>query len=160
MALAEELKKHSFNVIPGWKLCSKCYTKTTQINSSESQNISDDSASSEASWEESVSVQLSKRKLDHSLTAIGISPIASAHSVPKRVRITEAKKINKAVRNLESSFSSTIEIPAISFSESPTTPSQTDHQALKQTEQDYMEFLHSIKEKLQQTTSSEEKVHL
>ena len=163
LELAQQLEKHSFQVIPGWKVCSKCYNKISKMKNPESdaESTSSQSVSSAASWEESYSTQSAKRKLDTSLAAVGVSPVSSSHALPKQARMLEAKKkITKVVRNLESSFSSSIGVSAPSLLDPPSTPSLEDFQSLQQAEIDYMCSLHSIKEKIVQSSNSREKIQL
>ena len=89
---AKKLEKHSFFVIPGWKLCSNCFKKLTTILDSDKESASNDSFSSEARYETKFSRQAAKRKLEESLTIMEVSPVASSHSLPKHARVEQAKK--------------------------------------------------------------------
>ena len=155
------MEEHSYHVIPGWKFCSKCYGKVTHLNSSDTETTSNASYSSEASWEQNFSRQSAKVKLDEGLNVMGLSPIASTHAFPKHARVSEAKrKMTKAVRSLETSFTSVIGLPEPTPLQPPATPSVSpeDYHALQQTEKDYMTFLYNVKEKVQQGKDSQEKI--
>ena len=143
------------------EICFKCYGKVTHLNSSDMETTSNASYSSEASWEQNFSRQSAKVKLDEGLNVMGLSPIASTHAFPKHARVSEAKrKMTKAVRSLETSFTSVIGLPEPTPLQPPATPSVSpeDYHALQQTEKDYMTFLYNVKEKVQQGKDSQEKI--
>ena len=98
LELAKELKGKSYSVVPGWKLCRKCYTKTAQLGHSE-QMEGDDEAIGDL--ENSYSKEEAKRDLEQSFEAVGVSPL-KIHSLPKRAKLTATKnKLEKAYGTLQ-----------------------------------------------------------
>jgi len=64
--------------------------------------------------------------------------------------------MTKAVRSLETSFTSVIGLPEPTHLQLPATPSVSpeNYHALQQTEKDYMTFLYNVKERVQQGQDS------
>jgi len=65
--------------------------------------------------------------------------------------------MTKAVRSLETSFTSVIGLPEPTPLQPPAAPSVSpeDYHAFQQTEKDYMTFLYNVKEKVQQGKDSQ-----
>ena len=102
LELANNLKKKNIEVIPGWKLWSKC--NRTAIEKCSTSRESEISSQNEIEIEIEIEVN-TKTKINRSLESLGISPV-KLKSVPQHQRPSVAKKkYQKVVSNLSNDIS-------------------------------------------------------
>ena len=100
LEVAKMMEKLLISVKPGWRLCVTCYKRfKVDYNCLEDSEISSTSSSTE-----SVTSHLdndpkltfhqhsAKETLKQTFQSVGVSPVGSSHSLPKRQRILKAKK--------------------------------------------------------------------
>jgi len=140
--LAIKLSVQNYNAVPGKKLCRNCWTKLTELSTSDSSvSISSDEFNYQAT-----------DPLDTSLRACGISPFKSKGKTKKQKLQHAVKKIDKVTKSLEKSFETKgVEFPSSSGVQSPHTCRAKD---------DLDELMVNIKEKVGSTTKFEDRVQL
>ena len=100
LEMAKKLKEYGFkHVVPGQRLCSRCFTKAEKVDRKVESSTSEESESSVSSEIQSAIQSTEKAtcssNLDKSFALLNDSPLAPLHSISKR------QKIKVCERNLE-----------------------------------------------------------
>ena len=104
LEMAKKLKEYGFkHVVPGQRLCSRCFTKAGKVDRKVESSTSEESESSVSSEIQSAIQSTEKAtcssNLDNSFALLNESPLAPLHSIPKRqkIKVCERKlgKVNK-----------------------------------------------------------------
>ena len=114
---AKALKKLWIDVKPGWRICVTCYKRFKIdyqcLNSPEDSSAASFSNSTDLSSDGEPKLNFhtdsAKETLNKTFNLVGVSPVESAHSLPKRQRILKARnKVAQVKRQLEKSFAAVI----------------------------------------------------
>ena len=108
LEMAKKLKEYGFeHVVPGQRLCSRCFTKAGKVDRKVESSTSEESESSVSSEIQSAIQSTEKAtcssNLDNSFALLNESPLAPLHSIPKRQKIKVCeRKLGKVKRKLTS----------------------------------------------------------
>ena len=155
MSLVKKLQDKEIRLIPGKKVCRKCFTRLQKLPDGSSSSVSEtDSTSTIASTGEgtSTATDLSAMELSSSLSQIGQSPV-KLHSVSRKKRSQYGKrKLSSINREISKRLAVALDVPEEEV---------TYEKSVEQKVQDFDGLMEKVKAKINEVgTTRSEKIQL